>query len=275
MERFWNEKRDNLLRRHYPKGDLHALAKRLGVTWYAIKSRAAVLGLHRKVHVQHKPWKGTQLAYLKKHYATTSTAEIAKVVKHTTESVRNMAAKMGLKKDIEFLRECGRRNAETPNSIATRFVKGHVPSNKGKRQEEYMSAESIERCSKTRFKPGHAPHNTRDVGTERVNSDGYVYLKTEDGIVLKHRHVWESAHGPIPDGHVVIFRDGNKQNCELDNLSMISRADNARRNTASMKPESKRRRIEKATKTRNESIRRDRVRIHWGLEPVGKLVKRW
>ena len=27
--------------------------------------------------------------------------------------------------------------------------------------------------------------------------------------------------------------------------------------------------------SRNKSIRRDKIRLHWGLEPLGKLVKRW
>lgn len=33
--------------------------------------------------------------------------------------------------------------------------------------------------------------------------------------------------------------------------------------------------IEKIRTTRNEIIRRDRVRIHWGMEPKTKLVKNW
>ncbi len=33
-----------------------------------------------------------------------------------------------------------------------------------------------------------------------------------------HRLMWSDAHGPIPDGHQVSFKDGNNQNCVLDNL---------------------------------------------------------
>lgn len=33
--------------------------------------------------------------------------------------------------------------------------------------------------------------------------------------------------------------------------------------------------VEKAKQTRNETIRKDRIRIHFGLEPKTKLVKRW
>ncbi|MDX5299359.1 MAG: HNH endonuclease, partial [Gammaproteobacteria bacterium] len=34
----------------------------------------------------------------------------------------------------------------------------------------------------------------------------------------------------IPDGHIVVFRDGNRRNIKIENLELISRAENARRN---------------------------------------------
>lgn len=36
-----------------------------------------------------------------------------------------------------------------------------------------------------------------------------------------HRHVWEQAHGPIPEGHVIHHLDENKSNCELSNLQCL------------------------------------------------------
>lgn len=41
----------------------------------------------------------------------------------------------------------------------------------------------------------------------------------------KHKHVWiwEQANGPRPKGHVIIFRDGNNRNFNLDNLALLSR----------------------------------------------------
>jgi hypothetical protein len=38
----------------------------------------------------------------------------------------------------------------------------------------------------------------------------------------KHRLIWEQAHGKIPPGHVVTVADGNKRNCALDNLLLVS-----------------------------------------------------
>ena len=40
MKRVWNEEKDNLLRRHYPKRDLDWVAGRIGVSKAALKSRA-------------------------------------------------------------------------------------------------------------------------------------------------------------------------------------------------------------------------------------------
>lgn len=42
-----------------------------------------------------------------------------------------------------------------------------------------------------------------------------------------------------------------------------------------MSPRRYRQMVEKARQKRNETIRRDRIRIHWGMEPKTKLVKHW
>ncbi len=36
-----------------------------------------------------------------------------------------------------------------------------------------------------------------------------------------HRVIWEEAHGPIPAGHQVMFKDGNKRNFDLSNLECL------------------------------------------------------
>ncbi len=47
---------------------------------------------------------------------------------------------------------------------------------------------------------------------------------------LYNRYLWEQHKGPIPPKHIVIFKDGNRANCVIENLELISKADNARRN---------------------------------------------
>ena len=34
--------------------------------------------------------------------------------------------------------------------------------------------------------------------------------------------VWEAANGPVPEGHVLIFLDGNGLNCDLSNIMCVS-----------------------------------------------------
>jgi len=50
MKRVWNEEKDNLLRRHYPKRDLDWVAGRIGVSKAALKSRAQILGIQSNRH---------------------------------------------------------------------------------------------------------------------------------------------------------------------------------------------------------------------------------
>lgn len=44
-----------------------------------------------------------------------------------------------------------------------------------------------------------------------------------------HRIVWSDANGPIPDGHQVMFRDGDKRNCDLMNLECLPAAEVSRK----------------------------------------------
>ena len=96
-----------------------------------------------------------------------------------------------------------------------------------------------------------------------------------DVLVQKHRWVWEQAHGKIPKGYIIAFRDGNKQNCALENLQMMSLYENGLRHLRDETPEKRKERMAKINASRKEHIRRERIRIHYGLEPLGGLVKKW
>ena len=50
---------------------------------------------------------------------------------------------------------------------------------------------------------------------------GYTLVTTPRGREYKHRVVWEAHHGPIPKGYAVIFLDGDRENCALDNLDAV------------------------------------------------------
>jgi hypothetical protein len=52
-----------------------------------------------------------------------------------------------------------------------------------------------------------------------------------------HILIWEAAHGPVPTGHAVCFKDGDKAHIELDNLECIPRTELMRRNSIHKLPE--------------------------------------
>lgn len=124
-----------------------------------------------------------------------------------------------------------------------RFEKGQIPFNKGKKG---WSAPGTE---KTRFKKGHLPSNTKPIGYERITKDGYIEVKIKmrpshpncnDNFVAKHRLVWEQVNGPIPKGCKLTFLDGDKKNCALENLALITSAEHlqmTRRDLRSQSPQ--------------------------------------
>ncbi len=108
------------------------------------------------------------------------------------------------------------------------FEKGHISHNKG--MKGYYAPGS----EKGWFKKGGTPWDTMPVGTVVTKSDGYLWKKIDDkpGVWTKnwrqlHLLLWEQAYGTVPEGHRVIFKDGDRQNCVLENLALVSLAENA------------------------------------------------
>ena len=128
------------------------------------------------------------------------------------------------------------------------YQKGHEPGNKGKKLEEYVTdpervADIKKRISDTQFKKGHKPFNELPVGSIVVNDHGYKLRKKQmEGTLwerweLLHRAVWIEHNGPIPDNMMVIFRDGNRLNCDISNLALVSKRENAALNKLGLRSE--------------------------------------
>lgn len=229
MKRTWIPEQIELLKEKYPDstpGELAVLFPDKTIT--AIKTKATVLGL--KKTIQKFRFTEQQLTYLRKHYARTQNKVLADKFGCSIHTIENKSFELGLKKDKDFVREMSRENMQriTYLGMAHRYKKGQSPVNKGKKQKEYMGPEAIERTKSTRFQKGSIPPNAVPVGYERIDKDGYVYIKVEGErkLVLKHRYIWEQHYGPIPNGFNIQFKDGDKHNCEdINNLYMISRSE--------------------------------------------------
>ena len=169
------------------------------------------------------------LEELRQLYPTTRTQDLAIKFNCPINKVYQVANDMGLKKDIEWVRENARQNMNRPDHPAKQFhfAKGHRPGNAGKKQTEFMTPEAIARTVATRFKPGLLSWNHKEVGHERIKVDGYIEVKVAEPnkFVMKHRLTWEHHNGKIPQGYNVQFRDGNRTNCDINNLYLISRSE--------------------------------------------------
>ena len=181
-----------------------------------------------------KPWTPTEDEILRQRYPHELTHDIARDLGRSLSSVYGRAERLELSKTTELRQATGRMSSTHPNTIASRFKPGMTTWNKGMKGLQIGGIE-------TQFKKGHrggrALENYQPIGTERISKDGYLERKTNDDMPLQkrwravHLLVWEAAHGPLPKGHAIRFKDGDKTNIQLSNLELLSRADNMRRNT--------------------------------------------
>ena len=154
-------------------------------------------------------------------------------------------AKFGTKWTTSGMKQFRKRHG-IQSGLNGHFNKGNRSWNKGKKQSEFMTEEGIERTKATRFKKGDRAKNELPIGAITINKDGYYLRKKQmDGTWAErweflHRAVWEENNGPIPKGMVITFKDGNKENCDISNLMMITKAENGmmtRRGLRSDNPE--------------------------------------
>jgi len=178
-------------------------------------------------------------------YPNHTIAECAEISGLSKAIVYKIARKNGIEKSEEFKQK--QRENVLKHGANNRYTKGRIPENKGKKWDEFMSPEGQQKSLKTCFKKGNTPHNHRPVCSERINVYGYIEIKTQEPNVfeLKHRVIWEQHNGAIPKGCNIQFKDGNRQNCAIENLYMISRENQVRENSIHNYPED----VKKAIRT--------------------------
>lgn len=198
-----------------------------------ISSRAKVLKLHKAEDFQRNPprmWPHEKVEWFRSFVPGHTESEISAEHERlygtplSETQIGNAKTKFGVKSGTH----------------GGRFEKGHVPANKGKTWDEFMSPESQEASRRTCFKKGQvsgiAKERMKPVGYERVDAkDGYIYVKVKDtpqaqvpgsfndNFRLKHHVAYEQAYGPIPSGSNIVFADGDKRNFDPKNLVAVPR----------------------------------------------------
>ena len=179
--------------------------------------------MHEK-EMKRKPWTQEECELLKELYSRTDifVSDMQRILGRSSTQIYQKAAALDLRRPEEIYVISGQILSQSEAAKATRFRKGSIPPNKGKR----MSPELYAKLAPTMFKKGNTPGNHKPVGSERVNVDGYIERKVAEPNKweCKHRIIWKQAHGDIPKGCNIQFKDGNPLNCTLSNLYLISRA---------------------------------------------------
>jgi hypothetical protein len=183
-------------------------------------------------------WSEQDDAVMRDRYPHEPTKVVAATLCRSISAVYARADLLGLHKTEEYLASpeaCRLRRGDI--GAPYRFPKGHVPANKGQRRPGWAPG----RMKETQFKKGErqgvAEKLWKPIGTERISKDGYLERKINNDLPLQRRWravhliVWEAANGPLPAGHAIAFRNGDKTDIRIENLECITRRELMARNT--------------------------------------------
>ena len=170
--------------------------------------------------------------FLRENYLTIPTKRMSKMLGRSESSARQRMVLLGIIVPPEIIQKF---------KDESRFKKGESPVNKGKKQTEFMTTAGIDASKATRFKKGQLPHNAvgfknGDISIRQCHPStggkSYKWVRINLGKwQLLHIHIWEKKNGKLPKGHCLWFIDEDSMNCTLQNLELITRAENMKRNT--------------------------------------------
>mgnify|MGYP000859073770 FL=1 len=161
--------------------------------------------------------------FLKKNYLSIPIKKMSLMIEKSDCFVRIRMRQLGLVVPIDIKEQ---------RMINGQFKKGAIPTNKGKK----MSADVYEKIRPTMFKKGHKPKGTYEndgVVTTRIDKEGRLYKYIRISISkweLYHRYLWELKNGKVPNEHCLWFINGDSTDCRLENIELITRGENAKRN---------------------------------------------
>lgn len=191
--------------------NLHGLRKRKG--WKVGREKGRVVGRHRRYSTAEIEWLRDNCTLPITEYHRAFVVAFARP-DVSAQNLHGLRRRMGWK--------TGRTG---------RFEKGQPSPNKGKRCPEGVGGRHPN-ARRTQFKKGQEPHNTRHLGHERISVDGYVEISVAETnphtgygrrYVHKHVHLWEAAHGPVPQGHCLKSLDGDRTNTDPANWVAVHR----------------------------------------------------
>lgn len=152
--------------------------------------------------------------YILKNYKGVTTQELAEMIK----------TDLGIDESPRRI-QCFKKKNKLTSGVDTTFKTGKAAWHAGTKGICNPGGTS------SSFKKGHRPHNELPIGSEKLVAGKYIYVKIDDTLgtkaserwKAKHRIIWEKYHNrTVPEGHSVIFADGDCLNYDIDNLVLVS-----------------------------------------------------
>ena len=235
----WSAADDDYVRQHYPAMPTSDIVAHLQRPARHIRQRAYELGVKKVPGAkQLRTGKWTQLDdLLQLLYADMRNEDLSELLGQPAADIASRACHLGLHKSPEVLAQTYSLAMLRSGPRPGQFEPGTRPWNKD------LRGYSVE-LGRSHFKAGNRPPTWVPVGTERwttpptrsPNAPRYLKRKVAepDQWALVHHIVWEQHHGPVPDGFIVTFVDGDTSNPTIDNLRCICRADLSASNGSGM-----------------------------------------
>jgi hypothetical protein len=248
MKKGFDQNEVEYLKKNYLKYSSRVLAQKMNCSKTKISYHLKKLGLIvpkdliEKFRIQGLSNRTTATKeeddFIKKNYLTMPVKTIGACLGRSgTPFVSTRIKQLGLVIPQEIIEQ---------RKIDSRFSPGSIPANKGLKQTDYMTADQIKKTAATRFKKGNVPLTTLYNGIITKRKDT---LKTGEIIYYKwiriskanwkmlHVYNWEKVYGPLPEGYILVFKDGDKMNCDVNNVEKITLQENMRRNSIQHYPE--------------------------------------
>ncbi len=167
-------------------------------------------------------WTPEEDKFLSENFTCYTYPELGKLMGRPDHSLQNRLRRLGLRLPVNIMEERKRIGW---------FVKGNIPFNRGRKGTHFSPA--------TEFKKGNIPGNTKYDGAIAIRHSHfkrggppYKWIRVSKAKwKMLHVYNWEKANGKVPSGYIVVFKDKDTMNCDIQNLELITREEHLLRNS--------------------------------------------
>lgn len=214
----WTEIENEKLRKLFPLYTNKQLAKIFNRTEVAIKSRGIKFKLKKTYAFDPRQIMVDEASFIKDFPIMLNKA-IGKKYNISKSTIIKTARRLKLQKTEKHMQS------------SCRYQPGHKPWNTG--------TKGICKANSGSFQSGNKPANTKsnlEITTRHDTSgNNYKWIRIQENEwEMLHIYNWIQEYGEIPEGKIVVFKNGNSMDCEINNLEAISREDHIKRNSGSL-----------------------------------------